>query len=88
MGDGVQASAWTLYRDYLIELERTARGWRIVEIAHSMRAAKTFRPASVYHRDRAAAESGGRALIDLRISERRRSKTARSETPKDAGLSP
>jgi hypothetical protein len=72
MADTARASAWTLYGDYLIELERTKRGWRIVEITHSMIAARNFQPPIVYHRDRESAENGGRALIELRLNKRRR----------------
>jgi hypothetical protein len=66
-----QVSAWTLYRDYLIELQQSARGWRVLRIAHCLVEAKTFCPACIYHRDRAAAEEGGRALIDARLSKNR-----------------
>jgi hypothetical protein len=86
MVDVPRASAWTLYRDYLIGLEQTRRGWRIVEITHCMVAAKNFYPSCVYHREREAAERGGRALIDLQMSKRRQSKRARQAT-KDAQLS-
>jgi hypothetical protein len=85
MADMARASAWALYGDYLIELESTERGWRIVEITHSMVAAKNFRPPSVYHRDRASAESGGRPLIDPAA---RKASQAQKGTPRNVQRGP
>jgi hypothetical protein len=74
-----EVSARTLHDYYLIELQQSVRGWRVVKIVHCLSDAKSFSPASVYHRDRAAAEAGGRALIDARLSKGRRSR--RSQSP-------
>ena len=76
-------SARCLYRDYLIELEHNNRGWRVVAIVHCLNKAKNFSPASVYHRDSAAAEKGGRALIDARMPKDRSTKISR-QPPKAA----
>jgi hypothetical protein len=77
-GPAAQVSARTLYDYYLIEMQHSVRGWRIVKIAHCLSEAKSFSPAPVYHRDRAAAEAGGRAPIDARLSTARRFKEGQS----------
>ena len=59
-------SARTLYRDYLIELQQSDQGWRVLRVAHCLGGAKSFFPALVYHCDRVAAEEEGRSLIDAR----------------------
>jgi hypothetical protein len=43
-GRVAEISARTIYRDFLIELEENARGWRVVRIAHCLADAKAFRP--------------------------------------------
>jgi len=53
-------SARTLYRDYLIELQQSDQGWRVLRVAHCLGGAKSFFPALVYHCDRVAAEEEGR----------------------------
>jgi hypothetical protein len=55
-----------------LSLQHSVRGWRIVRIANCLSETKSFSPAPVYHRDRTAAEAGGRALIDSRLSKGRR----------------
>jgi hypothetical protein len=77
-GRATQVSGRTLYDYYLIELQQSVRGWRVVKIAHCLSEAKSFSPAPVYHRDRAAAEAGGRALIDSRLSKGGRFKKPQS----------
>ncbi len=71
-------SARTLYDYYLIELQHSVRGWRVVKIAHCLLETKSFSPVPVYHRDRVAAEAGGRALIDARFLKGRRFKKGQS----------
>lgn len=70
-GHDAKISARTIYRDFLIELEENARGWRVLRIVHCLTDGKSFSPAGVYHRDRIAAENGGRALIDARRQRKR-----------------
>jgi len=76
-GSAAPVSARTLYDYYLIEMQQSDRGWRILRIAHCLSDAKSFTPACIYHRDREAAEEGGRALIDARLSMTRRFKKPR-----------
>ena len=70
-GRAATVSARGLYRDYLIELHQNELGWCILRIAHCLTEANSFVPACVYYRERAAAEEGGRALIDARLSGKR-----------------
>jgi hypothetical protein len=76
----VAKAAQPTYDYYLIELQQSDRGWRVLRIAHCLSEARSFSPACVYHRDRAAAEEGGRALIDARLSEGRRFKKPQLRT--------
>jgi hypothetical protein len=61
-------SARTLYRDYLIELQQSDQGWRVLKLAHCLGEAESFFPALVYYCDRVAAEEDGRSLIDARVN--------------------
>ena len=56
-------TAYVLYRDYLIELEHGAQGWRVVAITHGIRG-PAIRPPMLYHPDRASAEQYARTIID------------------------
>jgi hypothetical protein len=61
-------SARSLYRDYLIELQQSDQGWRVLKLAHCLGEAESFFPALVYYCDRVAAEEDGRSLIDARVN--------------------
>jgi hypothetical protein len=76
-GRATEVSARILHDYYLVELLHKLRGWRVDRIAHCLSEAKSFSPATFYHRDRAAAEAAGRALIDARLSKGRLFKKTR-----------
>ena len=60
-----------LYRDYLIELEHDAQGWRAMAITHGVRGA-TILPPGLYHPDRASAERYAKTTVDAHSNADRR----------------
>jgi hypothetical protein len=69
------AKARDLYRDYFIDLEKDAQGWRVIAVTHSLKGSSLIGPA--FYHSQAAAEQYSRALIDLQLSPRWRLRTRR-----------
>jgi hypothetical protein len=64
-------TATAVHRDYFIDLEQGAQGWRVVAIKHSRTDRKLLSPAFGWS-DRAILEKLTRAAIDQQLSPRRR----------------
>jgi len=59
------------YRDYLIELEHDAQGWRAVAITHALKGATRLPPRLCYP-DQAGAERYAKTTIDAQSTTGRR----------------
>ena len=56
-----------VYKDYFVDREGSADGWRIVAITHRVRGTLLAMPAQRYSSE-AAAERSARAVIDARFT--------------------
>jgi hypothetical protein len=63
--------ARAFYRDYFIDLEQDAQGWRVIALTHSLKDS-SLPPPAFYHADQAMAEQYARAAINVQTSTRRR----------------
>jgi hypothetical protein len=59
-----------LHREYFIDLEQDAQGWRVVAITHS-RVGRSLLPPAFNYPDQVTAEQYAKAAIDQQLSRRR-----------------
>ena len=63
-------TARALHREYFIDLEQDAQGWRVVAITYS-RTGRSLLPPAFSYPDQATAEQYAKAAIDQQLSRRR-----------------
>lgn len=75
-----------LYRDYFIDLEQSAQGWRVIAIHHRLKGLSLMPPA-FHHPDQTTAERYARAVIDAQLSPRWRRRVGELNRPTLANVS-